>query len=146
MGNVFLHRDTALEAEELILDPPTAACYYKRLLLPRRSSMAGQENQSSGDHHSGAFSEEKIYCANCLHCKVRPESTGEGEDYLLRVRCDAGKWTKKHGTEKVYKYFTVARRSPEACDAYEPMGDTRSFIRDLRLSLPTRDEKYSLQN
>jgi hypothetical protein len=34
-----------------------------------------------------------------------------------------GRWRKKLGEEKIYKYFTVARRSISGCSAYEPMGD-----------------------
>jgi len=48
----------------------------------------------------------KIYCANCIHCKLVPSPAGGGR-YYLRVRCEAGKWRKKLGEEKIYKYFTV---------------------------------------
>ena len=68
---------------------------------------------------------EKVYCANCEHCKLFTEAVGDGSRYFLRVRCDAGKWRKKLGEEKYYKYFTVARRSFDDCDAYEPMGDAK---------------------
>lgn len=84
----------------------------------------------------------KIYCANCIHCKLVPapaETTGQ---FYLRVRCDAGKWKKKLGGEKQYKYFTVTRRSIDFCDSYEPMGDTEEFLNDLRRTLPIRDELY----
>ena len=87
---------------------------------------------------------EKIYCANCIHCKLVKTPCGNADQYYLRVRCDAGKWRKKLGEEKVYKYFTVARRSLESCDAYEPMGDAREFIRDLKKTLPIKDEIYSV--
>ncbi|MEW5816152.1 MAG: hypothetical protein AB1798_12255, partial [Spirochaetota bacterium] len=53
---------------------------------------------------------DKIYCANCIHCKLVRTPRGNGDQYYLRVRCDAGKWRKKLGEEKIYKYFTVARR------------------------------------
>jgi hypothetical protein len=86
---------------------------------------------------------EKIYCANCIHCKLVRTSSGNANQYYLRVRCDAGKWKKKLGEEKIYKYFTVARRSLDDCEAYEPMGDAREFIRDLRKSLPIKDELYT---
>lgn len=85
----------------------------------------------------------KIYCANCIHCKVVRVSTGEGNQYQLRVRCAAGKWRKKLGDEKLYKYFTVARRSLDGCDSYVPMGDTQDFIRELKKSLPIKDEIYT---
>jgi hypothetical protein len=85
-----------------------------------------------------------IHCANCIHCKLVPSATGVEGRYRLRVRCDAGKWRKKLGEEKVYKYFTVARRSIEACDRYEDMGEAEEFIRDLRRFLPAADEEYSL--
>ncbi len=88
-------------------------------------------------------SAEKIYCANCIHCKLVRSPGGNGDQYYLRVRCDAGKWRKKLGEEKVYKYFTVARRSLENCDNYVPMGDAKEFIRDLKKNLPIRDEVYS---
>ena len=92
---------------------------------------------------SAEIDECKIYCANCVHCKLKAEVLGSGGRYQLRVRCDAGKWKKKLGEEKFYKYFTVARRSLAACDAYEPMGDTKEFLRDLKKNLPIKDEVYN---
>ena len=86
---------------------------------------------------------EKIFCANCINCKLVRSPAVDGEQYYLRVRCAAGKWRKKLGGEKIYKYFTVARRSLDECDAYEPMGDAREFIRELKKSLPIKDEAYS---
>ncbi len=86
----------------------------------------------------------KIYCANCSHCKMVTAPTGSGGEYYLRVRCTAGKWVKKLGEEKIYKYFTVARRSLADCDAYEPMGDPKEFIRELKKNLPIKDEIYTL--
>lgn len=87
--------------------------------------------------------QERIFCANCIHCKLVSAPAESEGSYRLRVRCDAGKWRKKLGDEKVYKYFTVARRSIESCDSYEGMGDDREFLRDLRKLLPTTDELYS---
>jgi hypothetical protein len=84
----------------------------------------------------------KIYCANCSQCKLVPSSPDGDERYFLRVRCAAGKWRKKLGEEKVYKYCTVARRSIAACDAYEEMGDVKEYLRDLKKSLPVKDELY----
>lgn len=83
----------------------------------------------------------KIYCANCKHCKLVPSPAGEGR-YYLRVRCGQGKWRKKSGEEKIYKYFTVAQRSIASCDSYEDMGEGPDFLRDLRDSLPAIDEVY----
>ena len=88
-------------------------------------------------------SSEKIYCANCIHCKLVRDQYGSGEQYYLRVRCDAGKWRKKLGEEKIYKYFTVARRSLDYCETYEPMGDPKEFIRELKKTLPIKDEVYT---
>jgi len=84
----------------------------------------------------------KIFCANCIHCKLVPSPAETEGGYRLRVRCEAGKWRKKLGDEKVYKYFTVARRSIESCSSYEDMGDTAEFLKDLRKALPTADEIY----
>jgi hypothetical protein len=86
---------------------------------------------------------DKIYCANCIHCKLVKIPVGDGSQYHLRVRCDAGKWKKKLGEEKFYKYFTVARRSIETCEPYEPMGDLKDYLRDLKKSLPIKDEIYN---
>ena len=86
---------------------------------------------------------DKIYCANCIHCKLVKIAVGDGTQYYLRVRCDAGKWKKKLGEEKFYKYFTVARRSLDSCEQYEPMGDLKDFLRDLKKSLPIKDEIYT---
>ena len=85
----------------------------------------------------------KIYCANCEHCKLVRSPQGDGHHYTLRVRCDAGMWMKKLGGEKYYKYFTVARRSIDECDSYIPMGDEKEFIRELKKTLPIKDEVYS---
>ncbi|WP_245584594.1 hypothetical protein [Spirochaeta cellobiosiphila] len=87
--------------------------------------------------------QDKVYCANCSNCKVVKIAVGNGSQYQLRVRCAAGKWRKKLGDEKYYKYFTVARRSMLSCDSYEPMGDSKEFIKDLKNNLPIKDEIYS---
>jgi hypothetical protein len=85
----------------------------------------------------------KVYCANCRNCKlVRMPAASSGQ-YNLRVRCIAGKWRKRLGTEKLYKYFTVVRRAIDECDRYEPMGDSREFLRELKKNLPIKDEAYS---
>jgi hypothetical protein len=89
------------------------------------------------------FTADKVYCANCIHCKLIKTPRGEGSQYSLRVRCDAGKWRKKLGEEKVYKYFTVIRRTLDSCDAYEPMGEVGVFLKELRKNLPIKDEIYS---
>lgn len=86
---------------------------------------------------------ERIFCANCTHCKLVRVPTGNGSQYWLRVRCDAGRWKKKLGEEKIYKYFTVARRVLDECDMYEPMGDARDYLKELKRNLPIKDEVYS---
>jgi hypothetical protein len=104
------------------------------------------DTQQDEEFHSG-----KIYCANCIHCKLIPAKPGtsfdsQGQDfgdrYVLRIRCTAGKWKKKLGEEKLYKYCTITRRYQDSCDAYEAMGDTREFIRELKKTLSGRDEVY----
>ena len=89
------------------------------------------------------FAIDRVYCANCTHCKLIRMSAGNGSQYYLRVRCDAGMWKKKLGEEKVYKYFTVARRTIDECENYEPMGDIKDFLKELKKSLPIKDEIYS---
>jgi hypothetical protein len=89
------------------------------------------------------FSSDKIYCANCIHCKLFRSPKGNANEYGLRVRCAAGKWRKKLGEEKVYKYFTVIRRTLDECNAYVPMGEAQTFLKDLRRNLPIKDETYS---
>lgn len=84
----------------------------------------------------------KIYCANCENCKLVPSPVGDDSRYVLRVRCDAGKWRKRLGDEKLYKFFTVIRRSMEVCDGYIPMGDEEEFLQELKRSLPISDEVY----
>jgi hypothetical protein len=95
------------------------------------------------ENEDRAESAGKVFCANCIHCKLVPAPADAEGSYRLRVRCDAGKWRKKLGEEKIYKYFTVARRNIESCDSYEDMGDADEFMRDLRKLLPTTDELYS---
>jgi hypothetical protein len=89
------------------------------------------------------FSTDKVYCANCIHCKLVKIPMGSASQYGLRVRCDAGKWRKKLGEEKLYKYFTVIRRTLEQCESYEPMGEVEIFLKELKKNLPIKDEIYS---
>jgi hypothetical protein len=96
----------------------------------------------SGYDADESYDSGKIYCANCIHCKLVPAPANSTGQFYLRVRCDAGKWKKKLGGEKQYKYFTVTRRSIDCCDVYEGMGDASEFISDLRKNLPIRDEIY----
>jgi hypothetical protein len=84
----------------------------------------------------------KIYCANCIHCKVILSKSDKDDQYVLRIRCAAGKWKKKLGEEKLYKYCTITRRYLDFCDTYEAMGDAREFIRELRKALPGKEEVY----
>ncbi|MDR0555113.1 MAG: hypothetical protein LBG76_10010 [Treponema sp.] len=90
------------------------------------------------DFHSG-----KIYCANCMHCKLLPLKLEGETDYVLRIRCAAGKWKKRLGQEKMYKYSTITRRYLDTCDAYDEMGNTREFIRDLKKTLPNGDKPFT---
>jgi len=85
----------------------------------------------------------QIYCANCSHCVVFKQTIESTSAYVLRVRCSVGMWKKKSGDEKIYKYFSIIRRIMEQCDHYDPMGDEKSFLKELRKSLPIKDEIYS---
>lgn len=90
------------------------------------------------------MNEDKIYCANCKHCVVIQRPAMVSNEYMLRINCLKDKWKKKIGEVKYYKYFTAARRTMELCDAYESMGDgEKDYIKDLRKSLPIKDEVYS---
>ena len=86
--------------------------------------------------------DDKIYCANCTQCILMKIPLGNEGEYVLRVKCASKKWKKKLGEEKIYKFFTVARRTVDSCDFYEPMGDLKGYLRDLRKSLPIKDEVY----
>ena len=85
----------------------------------------------------------KIYCANCSHCVLFKQQVGQTSSYVLRVRCNKGMWKKQSGEEKIYKYFTIVRRTVASCENYDPMGEEKMFIRELRKSLPIKDEIYS---
>jgi hypothetical protein len=100
-------------------------------------------NREDIDIFEDESSTDRVFCANCIHCKVIKNPVGNGNLYNLRVRCDAGKWKKKLGEEKVYKYFTVIRRTVGRCTTYVPMGDAQLFIKDLKKNLPIKDEIYS---
>jgi hypothetical protein len=85
------------------------------------------------------FHHGKIYCANCINCKLIPAKSDKENQYLLRIRCAAGKWKKKLGEEKLYKYCTITRRYLDYCDAYEAMGEAQEYIRELRKKVSNRD-------
>ena len=87
-----------------------------------------------------------IYCANCRYCVLFRKKSGlNSKQYMLRIKCTREQWRKKLGEEKMYKYFTVARRTVEKCENYKEMGDLETFLRILRRSLPVRDEVYSIK-
>ena len=92
---------------------------------------------------TGSGQKEKIYCANCSHCVVFKRPIEGAKTYVLRVRCSMGQWKKRSGEEKIYKYFSLLRRTLERCSCYDPMGEEVEFLRDLRKSLPVKDEIYS---
>ena len=89
------------------------------------------------------YEDVKVYCANCANCVVFKQAVGQKGSYVLRVRCSKGVWKKRSGEEKIYKYFTIIRRTQTACPFYDTMGDEKSFIKELKKSLPVKDEIYS---
>jgi len=91
----------------------------------------------------GKAGKQKIFCANCRHCLLVKQPVGRLNAYVLRVRCGHAMWRKKSGEEKVYKYFTLVRRTMSSCVHYEPMGDEKTFIKELKVSLPVKDEIYT---
>jgi hypothetical protein len=107
---------------------------------PEGADQDGLIPEMGDEFHAG-----KIYCANCIHCKLVPARSEKDTQYVLRIRCAAGKWKKKLGEEKMYKYCTIIRRYLDSCDTYEEMGDTREFIRELRKRVPNKDEIYSFE-
>lgn len=107
------------------------------------SNIAVEENFLLEEDDS-SFDEQKVYCANCENCILFKQLSPEAKNsYHLRVRCSAGMWNKKKGGEKYYKYFTVARRKLDECNAYLPMGEPKEFLKELKKNLPITDESYS---
>ncbi|MDR3275728.1 MAG: hypothetical protein LBT11_00730 [Treponema sp.] len=104
--------------------------------MAEATEMEAPEDDQDEEFHSG-----KIYCANCIQCKLVPPKVEKETPYGLRIRCAAGKWKKKLGEEKLYKYSTVIRRYVDACDTYEEMGDARKFIRELKKTLLTEQKR-----
>lgn len=88
---------------------------------------------------------EKVYCANCLHCVTVRQYESEADKYILRVKCTKKKWSKRSGEEKLYKYFTVARRMQVNCEFYEPMGEILPYIKNLKKELPIKGEIYMVK-
>jgi len=89
------------------------------------------------------MAKEKIFCANCTNCIVIRHNEQEQDKYVLRVKCTKNKWVKRSGEEKLYKYFTVARRIMDDCDGYIESGELFPYIKNLRKELPIKDEIYS---
>ncbi len=89
------------------------------------------------------MSKEKLFCSNCTNCVVVRQYESEPERYVLRVRCLEKKWVKRSGEEKLYKYFTVARRVAYDCLSYTESGDPFPYIKNLRKELPIKDEIFS---
>jgi len=103
----------------------------------------GAADEAAAGGQDDDYESGKIYCANCIHCKLSPARTESGGGrYALRIRCDAGRWKKKLGEEKIYKYCSLTRRFVDSCESYDAMGDAREFIRELRKTLAGKDEVY----
>lgn len=103
-----------------------------------------QKMKDNSENLENDFDDSKIYCANCIHCKVIKTQAQNIGEYQLRVRCAAGMWKKKLGEEKYYKYFTVIRRKLDQCEAYESMGDEEEYLKDLKKKLPVNDEVFKV--
>ena len=91
------------------------------------------------------MSNDKIYCANCAHCRVVRMYESDQDKYILRVRCEKKQWSKRSGEEKLYKYFTVARRLQPNCEHYQEMGELLPYIKNLKKELPIKDEIYTIR-
>ena len=90
------------------------------------------------------MSYERIYCSNCKNCVVISKPALVSDEYVLRIHCKKDKWKKKIGEIKYYKYFTATRRTMEICDDFESMGeDEKDYLKELRKTLPIKDEVYS---
>ena len=81
---------------------------------------------------------QKLYCANCLHCKEFShvsELTGARE---RKVKCVARQWATPAGKQKTYSLHTVLSRRKDKCSHYDSMGesDLGEFISTLRETLP----------
>jgi hypothetical protein len=92
------------------------------------------------------MAKEKIFCANCQNCIVIRQYESEPDRYVLRVKCLKKKWVKRSGEEKLYKYFTVARRIMDDCEFYMESGELFPYIKNLRKELPIKDEIYSTKD
>ncbi len=92
-----------------------------------------------------ALANEKDFCANCAHCIVVRRREGDADRYILRVRCDKNRWSKRSGDEKLYKYFTVARRIQLNCEDYQEMGELPHYVKNLKRELPIKDEIYTVK-
>jgi hypothetical protein len=92
------------------------------------------------------MAKEKIFCANCQNCIVIRQYESEPDKYVLRVKCTRKKWVKRSGEEKLYKYFTVARRIVDDCDGFIEAGELFPYIKNLRKELPIKDEIYSVRD
>ena len=101
------------------------------------------EAKMQGGKFLSTYDNDKVYCANCASCVVLKQAVGQMGSYVLRVRCSKGVWKKRSGEEKIYKYFTIIRRTQTICSHYDPMGEEKAFIKELRKSLPVKDEIYS---
>ena len=78
-----------------------------------------------------------------MNCIVIRQYESDPERFVLRVRCTKKQWTKRSGEEKLYKYFTVSRRTVDNCQYYNEAGDLYPYIKNLRRDLPIKDEIYS---
>ncbi len=79
---------------------------------------------------------EKIYCANCLHCKAFNRLVAGKKQ--RRVKCKKGHWgTDGEGNTKTYKHNMVLNRKMLHCGDYESMGehDKESFFKNLRKTI-----------
>lgn len=86
--------------------------------------------------------DQKIYCANCLHCKVFIPPSGDSE---LLVRCIKGQWKNSFDSEDAFPLEKVLScRMPE-CAHYEGMGedDCEEFIAELRATFEPKSWEES---
>ena len=90
---------------------------------------------------------QKLYCANCLHCKEFSHVSDRTKARERRVRCAAKQWLTPAGNEKTYSLHTVLSRRKDECAHYDSMGedDLQEFIADRQVVLQVGNELLEVE-
>ena len=93
---------------------------------------------------------KKIYCAACGNCKLsRHYLNPEKTKFIKIVKCSKNLWTNARSNTNHFDHHTLALRTMNACNHYNPFVESdklAEWLRNLFINLPNMKIVYEKEN